>query len=83
MHDTPPEIEHYILKLAAQRTPEERVAMAGQMFDTGVSLLQAGIRHRHPDISDDELRWEVFRQLYSDCYTDEELARIRLRLFAA
>lgn len=80
MHDTSPVIEEHLYELYAQRTPEERVMMCSQMFDTAVTLVKAGILHQHPDISATELRWEVFLRFYADCYTEEELQRIRAYL---
>jgi len=37
-------------------TPAQRLAMAAAMSDEVRALAEAGIRHRHPDFSDREIR---------------------------
>ena len=76
MRDTSPEMEKRLLQLYAERTPEERMRMAGRMFDTGIALMKAGILQATPDISKAELRERIFRRLYGDCFSEEELQRI-------
>ncbi len=76
MRDTPPEIEERMRVLYASKTPEERLRMVSSMYDAGIALLTAGIRQQQPDISDTELRGEIFRRMYYDCFSDEEMARI-------
>ena len=50
--------------------------MACSMFDTGVALVKAGILREQPDISPVQLRGEIFRRMYSDCFPEEEMQRI-------
>ena len=76
MHDTPHEIEMRMQAMLAERTPAERLRMASQMFDTGLALLKAGIKQDTPDISEAELRCEIFRRLYGDCFSAEESRQI-------
>lgn len=40
-------------------TPEQRLAAAAEMSDDIRAVAEAGIRHRHPDWSDDEIRCEL------------------------
>lgn len=37
-------------------TPEQRLAVAAEMSDEIRSVAEAGIRHRHPDYSEDQIR---------------------------
>ena len=37
-------------------TPEQRVALAVEMSDEIRAVTEAGIRHRHPALTDDEVR---------------------------
>ena len=37
-------------------TPEQRVAIAAEMSDEFRAVTEAGIRHRHPAYTDDEVR---------------------------
>jgi len=76
MRDTPVEVEAHLRSLYASLTPGERLRKACSMFDTGVTLIKAGILHEQPEISDAQLREAIFRRLYSDCFSEEELQRI-------
>jgi len=37
-------------------TPGQRLALAAEMSDEIRAVTESGIRHRHPDYSDDEIR---------------------------
>jgi hypothetical protein len=37
-------------------TPEQRVALAAEMSDEIRDVTEAGIRHRHPALTDDQVR---------------------------
>ena len=74
--DTSPEVEKRLLELYAALSPYERLRMATEMFTTGVELVKIGIRQQQPDISEADMRREVFLRLYGDCFSEEEKARI-------
>jgi hypothetical protein len=40
-------------------TPEQRLAVAAEMSDEIPAIAESGIRRRHPDYSDDEIRNEL------------------------
>lgn len=44
-------------------TPQERILIAAQMFEDGVSIVRSSILDRHPDISPEELRYQVRRRV--------------------
>lgn len=44
------------LEAVRRMTPEQRVEEAAAMSDEVDSIVEAGLRHRHPDYSDDEIR---------------------------
>jgi len=76
MRDTTLKVERHLLSLYAGLTPGERLRMACSMFDTGVALVKAGILHEQPEITKTQLRGAIFRRLYGDCFSEEELQRI-------
>jgi hypothetical protein len=76
MRDTPDDVEARLFTLYAGLTPGERLRMACSMFDTAVALIKAGILHEQPEITEPKLREAIFRRLYSDCFTQEEMQRI-------
>jgi hypothetical protein len=42
---------------------ERRIALAAEMYEDGVAIVQASIQDRHPDIDDQELRRQVRRRV--------------------
>ena len=76
MNDTPPDVERRMLALFAERTPTERLRMASGMFDTGISLMKAGMLDKQPNLTENELKIAIFRRLYGDCFSEEEIIRI-------
>jgi hypothetical protein len=44
-------------------TPEERILMAFRLRRVVLDLSRAGIRHQHPDFSEDEIELEVQRRI--------------------
>jgi hypothetical protein len=50
--------------------------MMSEMFDTARRLLESGIRAEQPDITDTELKVEVFLRTYRDDYAPAERDRI-------
>jgi len=69
-----------MLELFAERTPAERLRMASGMFDTGIALMKAGILDKQPDLTESELKIAIFRRLYYDCFSEEEMNRIEVFL---
>ena len=57
-------------------TPSQRVRMMSEMFDTARRILVSGIRAEQPDITDTELKVEVFLRTYRDDYAPAERDRI-------
>jgi len=76
MHDTPPEIEERLREHYARLTPSERLRLVGSMYDAALTLMKAGIRQQHPEITESDLRGELFKRLHGDDFTPEEIVRI-------
>lgn len=76
MSDTPPDVDAAFTAMFATIPPAERLRMTCEMFDTARRLLVANIRATQPDISETELRVQIFLRTYRDDYTEEERARI-------
>ncbi len=55
-------------QLAAYRRmgPEKRVALAFQMSEQARQTTAGGIGDRHPEYSDDDIRWALFRLIHGD-----------------
>ena len=64
--DTTADARRIHREVLIQRTPEERVQMAVQMSEEIRGITCDGIRHKHPDWTSDEVRWELLRRLHGD-----------------
>ena len=53
------------LRVQAYRrmTPAERVEIAAAMYEDAIALVRASILYRHPDITPDDLEYEVRRRV--------------------
>jgi hypothetical protein len=53
------------LQVAAWRalSPQERVELAARMSEAMMAVSRAGIRHRHPDLGEDDVTHELLRRL--------------------
>lgn len=54
--DTHPQMERLQIELLRQAPPWRKAHMLGQMYQTMKQLALIGLRHRHPDASEAELR---------------------------
>lgn len=76
MSDTTPEAEATFAVMLATLTPTQRVRMMSDMFDTARRILISNIRANQPDISDVELRVQVFLRTYQHDFAPAERDRI-------
>ena len=76
MNDTPPDVDQAVMALMMQRSESDRAMMAFEMFDLARALMTADIRTRHPEISDVELRVQIFERTYGADFTPADRARI-------
>jgi hypothetical protein len=83
MNDTPPDVAAVFTALLMQRSEGERAMMAFEMFDMARALMTADIRARHPDISDTELRVQIFERTYGNDFDEADRAGIARRIRAA
>ncbi|HVI10661.1 MAG TPA: hypothetical protein VND65_20395 [Candidatus Binatia bacterium] len=62
--DTSPEAARVQLEIYRRMTPAERLRMALEMSDSIRNVAMAGLRSRHPDWGEKELRQELMRIMY-------------------
>ena len=82
MNDTPPDVAAVFTALLMQRSEGERAMMAFEMFDMARALMTAEIRTRHPDITERELRVQIFERTYGTDFDEAESASIARRIRA-
>lgn len=76
MQDTHPDFEQMQYKMIMSRTPQERFMMGMEMIESARKLVEYGIRHKNPAISEIELKVEIFKRFYADDFSQEELEKV-------
>lgn len=64
--DTTPEAAAFQQALYRAMTGEQRVALAVKMSEMAREITRDGIRHRHPEYSDEQVKLALFRILVGD-----------------
>jgi hypothetical protein len=67
--DTSPEAYRYKLEVDRSMTMAQRLELACQMAVTAREVAAAGIRMRHPEYNENQVRWALFRH----CLRDDDL----------
>lgn len=76
MSDTSPDMQKRYQSLIARKSPSERLRMASSMFDTGITLMRAGLKSRNRELNEAQLRARVFLRLYGEDFTSSEIRKI-------
>ena len=77
MNDTTPEMAaRYRAMIEARPPGGARFRIASDMFDITRAMVIAGIRAARPDITDAELRQELFLRYYGDEFSPEQREKI-------
>lgn len=71
--DTAPDAERLQLAIWRRMSAEEKLRIVGELCDSVRYLAEMGLRERHPDASDDEIRMRLFstwldRRTMIQCY---------------
>jgi len=75
--DTPDHIMNIQVSIMLQKSLTERLKMCSDMSEFSINILKKQIMDKRPGISEGELKFEVVKSLYSDCYSEEEMDRIK------
>ncbi len=76
MIDTCPETTARMAGMMALKTPEERLRMAGSMFDAGRKLVESGLLHENPFLNKAQLRARIFIRFYGQDFSKTEIEKI-------
>ena len=74
--DTPQHIMEMQTAIILQKTPMERLQMCADMTEFSLNMLKRHIKAEHPDMSEGQLKFEMIKSLYADCFSEEEMKRI-------
>lgn len=80
MNDTNPEIESRFIKMAMEKSGQERLKMGFEMFNMARKQVLASIKINKPDAGLKEIRRELFIRFYGQDFSSEELAKILTRI---
>jgi len=64
--DTSPEIERMQIEKLRRMTPEKRLKLALQLIETEKKLLMEGIKKRHPEYKEKEIKLALIRILLGE-----------------
>ncbi|MEO5570340.1 MAG: hypothetical protein ABIT08_07245 [Bacteroidia bacterium] len=76
MKDTPEFMRKRQIEIFNSLPEEVRFFRALQRMEDGKNLLESGIRNEIPGISDADLKIEVFRRMYHNDFSEEEMSVI-------
>ncbi|HWL41651.1 MAG TPA: hypothetical protein VNQ73_01820 [Ilumatobacter sp.] len=76
--DTSPDAAVVRLAVLRRLTPRQRAELTIEMSEQSFAVARAGIRQRHPEYTDDDVRFAMLRLLHGDAvvrtiYPDEPL----------
>ena len=77
MNDTDPGIEARIRIMIQQKSGSERFLMGCSMYETARSLVLSSIRAQHPNITSNQLKYEMFLRFYMEEFDSERLEKIK------
>ena len=66
MGDTTPEAAEVQRRLLREMSSARKTALTDELCETARTLAIAGIRGRHPDYSEGEARYALWRMMYGD-----------------
>ena len=86
VYDIPSDTPDYIRKkqneIVLSKPPLERLKMCIEMSNFSFDMLKRVIKSKNPGISPNQLKFEMVKAMYADCYSEEEMARIEEHFLA-
>ena len=75
MKDITPEIANKQLEIILSKSETERFRIGDELNSFGRKVLESSIRQENPEISEIDLKIEVFKRCYFTFFSPEELIR--------
>jgi hypothetical protein len=72
MNDTTPEIAPLYRNLIMNKTGEERLLMGCSMYDTAKQIVRSAIYNNRPQITDEEMKKEIFLRFYGKEFSRDD-----------
>jgi len=64
MFDTHPDVAIRFRDLMMSKTGQQRLLMGCSMYDTAKKIVRSAIHNSHPEITDEEMKKEIFLRFY-------------------
>jgi len=82
MTDTTRGISRIQFEIMLSKTETERFIIGDEIVLFGRRVVESSIRQKYPEISDTDLKIEVFKRCYSSFFSPDELQKIILSMKA-
>ena len=82
MNDTHPEIAARFRNLMMSKTGQERLLMGCSMYDAAKEIVRSSIYNNHPEITEAEMRKEIFLRFYRQEFIAAEREKMILALIS-
>jgi len=76
MNDTHPDIAVRFQNLMMRKSGEQRLRMGCSMHDTAKQIVRSAIYNSHPEITDAEMKREIFLRFYGQDFSQTDKERI-------
>jgi len=76
MFDTHPEIAVRYRDLMMSKTGQERLVMGCSMYDTARQIVLSAVRNRRPEITDAEIKREIFLRFYGQEFSEADREKL-------
>ena len=76
MNDTNSEIDAKFCKMIMLESGERRLLMGCSMFDSARQIVRSSIYNKHPDITESQMKKEIFLRFYGQEFTTEDKKKI-------
>ncbi len=76
MIDTTQEIANKQVEIFLVKSPKERIIIGMSMLEMGRTIVESSIKKNYPNLSDLDLKIEVFKRYYDTTFNDKELQEI-------
>ena len=80
MHDTPAHMTEKLCEMMQSKTPQDRLEMTWSMYRTSKNLMISYIKKKNPNITNTELKQEIFLRFYKNDFNEEQIKKILAHL---
>lgn len=76
MNDTHPDVAIRFINLMMLKSNEQRLLMGCSMYDTAKQIVRSAVRNGQPEITDAEMKEEIFLRFYGPEFSQADRAKL-------